>query len=131
MHPTMNPYQVHSVATAGPAQLVLLLFDRAIVAIARAEHAAGSDGHAPALETVNHELQRAQDILTELRVALDHEQGGDIARNLDALYEFCLDRLVTANITKDVSGLGPVSRTIQGIRDAWDEACCMVPVGAA
>lgn len=131
MHPAMNPYQTQSVATAGPAQLVLMLFDRAIVAIARASHAAGEDGRPPTIETVNHELQRAQDILTELRVALDHEQGGEIAANLDALYDFCIDRLVGANISKDLTGLGPVTRTIQGLRDAWDEACCKIPVGAA
>ncbi|MBW3657891.1 MAG: flagellar export chaperone FliS [Actinobacteria bacterium] len=131
MHPAMNPYQTQSVATAGPAQLVLMLFDRALVAVARASQAAGTDGRPPALETVNHELQRAQDILTELRVALDHEQGGDIAANLDALYDFCIDRLLRANISKDVSGLAPVTGTLQGLRDAWDEACCKVPVGVA
>jgi flagellar protein FliS len=131
MHPAMNPYQLQSVTTASPAQLVLMLFDRALVAVARATQAAGSDGRVPALETVNHELQRAQDIVTELQVALDHEQGGQLAGNLHALYDFCLDRLTEANITKDVSGLAPVSGTLQGLRDAWDEACCTAPVGVA
>jgi flagellar protein FliS len=130
MHPAMNPYQTQSVATASPAQLVLMLFDRAIVAIARSEQAAGDADRSPAVETMNHELQRAQDIVTELRVALDHEHGGELAANLDALYDFCLDRLLDANIRKDPSGLPPVSRTLQGLRDAWDEACCRLPVGA-
>lgn len=125
-----NPYQTQAVTTAGPAQLVLMLFDRTLVAIARATQAAEPNG-TPSLEIVNTELQRAQDILTELQVALDREQGGEIAANLDALYDFCIDRLVTANISKDVSGLGPVTNVIQSLRDAWDESCCRVPVGAA
>jgi flagellar protein FliS len=131
MHPATNPYQMQSVTTAGPAQLVLMLFDRALVAIARARHSSGADDRAPVLETVNHELQRAQDIVSELQVALDREQGGEIAANLHALYDFCLDRLVDANISKDVAGLEPVERTLQGLRDAWDEACCGVPAGVA
>jgi flagellar protein FliS len=131
MHPATNPYQTQSVTTAGPAQLVLMLFDRALVGIARAQQASGGEGRPRVLETVNHELQRAQDIVTELQIALDREQGGQIAANLHALYDFCLDRLVDANITKDVSGLEPVARTLQDLRDAWDEACCSVPVGAA
>jgi flagellar protein FliS len=130
MHPAINPYQTQSVTTASPAQLVLMLYDRAIVAVARAKHAAGDEGRPAALETVNAELQRAQDIVTELQVALDHEQGGQLAGNLHALYDFCLDRLLTANVSKELSGLAAVSNTLQGLRDAWEQACCAVPAGA-
>lgn len=131
MHPATNPYQTEAAATAGPAQLVLMLFDRAIVAVARAKRAGDGAGGPAALQTINAELQRAQDILTELQMALDHDRGGSIAANLDALYEFCLDRLVTANVSKDLSGLPAVSETLLGLREAWDDACCGVPVGAA
>lgn len=128
MHPAANPYQEHSVSTATPAQLVLMLFDRALVATARARKA-DADGGPASVETVNHELQRAQDILTELRFALDHERGGETARNLDVLYEFCLDRLVQANFRKNLSHLDAVDMTLRGIREAWDQACVQqVPV---
>lgn len=122
MHPAANPYQAHSVSTASPAQLVLMLFDRALLATARARQA-HADGGPGALETINHELQRAQDILTELRFALDHERGGQTAANLEALYEFCIDRLTEANLRKELSRLDAVESTLRGIRDAWDEAC--------
>lgn len=132
MHPATDPYQAQSVSTASPAQLVLMLYDRALVAMARAAQACAPDGGAPAIETVNAELQRAQDIVTELQVALDHEQGGDIATHLHLLYDFCLDRLIQANIRKDTTGLEAVRRTLEGLRDAWDEACCSpVPAGVA
>lgn len=131
MHPAANPYQAQSVSTANPAQLVLMLYDRALVAVARACHAGQAPARPGALETINVELQRAQDIVSELQVALDHRQGGQIASNLHLLYDFCLDRLLEANMAKDVSGLESVQRTLQGLRDAWDEACCSVPVGAA
>lgn len=126
MHPATNPYQTQSVATATPAQLVTMLYDRALVATGRVRQ---QDRDQPGgVEAMNHELQRAQDILTELQLALDHEQGGAIAANLHALYEFCLERLVEANLHKDLSLLDAVDTTLRGLRDAWDDACVQVPV---
>ena len=122
MHPAANPYQEHSVTTATPAQLVLMLFDRALLATARARRAS-TEGGSGAVETVNRELQRAQDILTELRVALDHDRGGDVAGNLAALYDYCTDELLQANFRKDLSRLDPVDHAIRGLRDAWEQAC--------
>lgn len=118
--PQHNPYQAQAAQTAGPAQLVLMLYDRALVGLMRARQATGADGN----EIVNHELGRAQEILIELRVTLDHEQGGEIARNLDLLYDFCVDRLIQANITKNLDVLDEVQPVIQELRDTWDEACC-------
>jgi flagellar secretion chaperone FliS len=124
---TSNPYQQQAAETASPAKLVLMLYDGVVAAIERVRYAAPRGE----TETVNRELQRAQDILTELTVTLDREQGGAVAANLAALYDFCMDRLITANIRKDVGLLDEVEPVIRGLRDAWDQACCRVPVGAA
>src|SRR3712207_6604224 len=121
-----NPYRTNAVETAGPAQLVLMMYDRALVGILKARQATGPG----ALETVNHELVRAQDILTELLLTLDHEQGGDIAANLHSLYAFCIDRLIEANLRKDMEILDDVERVLRPIRDSWAEACCGVSAGA-
>lgn len=127
MHPATNPYQTQSVATATPAQLVTMLYDRALVALGRVRQ---QDRNQPgAIETINTELQRAQDIVTELQLALDHEQGDPIASSLHALYDFCLERLLEANLRKEVGQLDAVESTIRGLREAWDEACVQVPVG--
>lgn len=124
---THNPYQEQSVATAGPAQLVLMLYDRALTAIVRVQ--AVKDPRQPeSITVVNHELQRAQDILMELRATLDHERGGHVAGSLDRLYDFCMDRLIMANVSKDLSDLDPVFKILRELRDAWETACCRVAV---
>ena len=130
----MDPAQAYgqtylrgAVETASPAQLVLALYDRALVAL----HRAGSslaEGGVGAIEPAHRELVRAQDIVVELRSALDHEQGGDIAASLDALYAFCLDRLIVANVSKDPSGLGDVGQVLGSLRETWAEAVCGTPV---
>lgn len=123
MNDTKQPYATDAVATAGPAQLVLMLYDGALAAIGRARQAALASERIGAHEAVNRELQRAQDIVTELQVTLDHELGGPIAANLWSLYDFCLDRLVTANVSKDLSDLPPVERVLGELREGWATAC--------
>jgi flagellar secretion chaperone FliS len=114
-----NPYQGSAVATATPAQLILMLFDGALTAIGRVRRA-GSIGD---VTTVNRELQRVQDIVAELEVSLDLERGHPIAGNLARLYEFCQHRLLDANLRKDLSLLDEVETVIQELRDGWDRVC--------
>lgn len=119
MYGSLDTYQSQAVMTADPARLVLMLYDRVLVALTRAEQAQPLGDR----ETVHHELVRAQDILTELASALDHDAGDPIAAHLASLYDFCLDRLLRANVQQDVSLLDAVRSTIAGIRDSWDQAC--------
>ena len=123
---TAQAYVTDSIGTAGPAQLVLALYDGALGAIERARTILVLGAHAghSGIEAVHAQLVKAQRIVTELRVTLDHEHGGDIARNLDALYEFCLRTLVDANLTKDSSRLTPASDVLRSLRDTWAQACC-------
>jgi flagellar protein FliS len=110
---TRDHYQTSAVETASPAQLVLMLYDGALAAIVRARLSAGA-------EAVNRELLKAQDIVSELLVTLDHGRGGALAANLASLYGFCLDRLVAANLRKDLSLLDDVEPVLRGLRDAWE-----------
>ena len=121
---TRNHYQAQAVETAGPAQLVLMMYDGALAAITKAEQAAD-------LETVNRALIKAQDIVTELQVTLDRERGGAIAASLSSLYTFCLERLIDANLRKDTSLLGDVRGILADLRSAWAEACCATPVASS
>lgn len=123
---TAQAYVTDSIATAGPAQLVLALYDGALVAIQRAVALMGPTGTTPSssIEAVHTQLVKAQRIVSELRVTLDHERGGSIATNLDSLYGFCLRMLVEANLSKDPHKLAPVLEVLRGLREAWAASCC-------
>jgi flagellar secretion chaperone FliS len=132
MMTTRNAYLEQSIQTASPARLVLALYDGAIGAVERAAEALAPSGAHTALhleaassnEIAHRQLVKAQNILTELRYSLDHDRGGAIAANLDALYSWCLARLLDANVAKDPSGLPPVQKVLGDLRDAWFTACC-------
>ena len=112
-------YQRQSVETARPAQLVLMLYDRALRALVQVRHASlPSD-----TEVVNRELLRAQAIITELQLALDFESGAPIAGQLSQLYDYCLRRLIDANVRKDLALVDDVVPVIAGLREAWEQAC--------
>lgn len=123
-----NPYQQQAVATASPAQLVLMLYDGAIGAVLRAQQAHG-EGFA-GVPVVNEELQRAQAIVSELLFSLDRDKGGTVADSMASLYDFCLDRLIRANVSKDLTLVDPVVEVLRGLRDAWEMACCNTPAVA-
>ena len=113
-----DAYQTQAVGTAGPLQLVLMLYDRALAAIARSEWAL-KNSEAGAIEVAHTELTRAQDIVTELMLSLDHDKGGEISTSLNAIYEFCLERLTHANINKDPAALPFVTKSLTDLRAAW------------
>jgi flagellar secretion chaperone FliS len=120
-----NRYQTDAIATAGPAQLVLMLYDGALTAIMRSR-AALIEGGPIAVETSHRELQRCQDIIWELRMSLDRDRGGPIAASLGSLYDYCIEQLIATNITKDASKLDIVQEVVSELRSAWAEACCGV-----
>ena len=86
-------YQRAKVTTAPRGQLVVLLYEGAIKALtqALAEMEAGRY-----LEK-GQRLNKAIDIISELRNSLDLKVGGEIAMNLDRLYDFMIRHLTCLN----------------------------------
>jgi len=103
--------------TRDPHELVKLLFvgltDR--IAMARAALEKG-DREARAIA-----VTKAQKILFGLRDSLDFKAGGDLAVNLDSLYDYCLRRLTTAHAREDDEIFAEVMALMVSIREAWKE----------
>lgn len=66
-------------------------------------------------------LRKAQGIITELLSTLDHEAGGQIARDLARLYDFMLFHLTEANVKRSVRHVEDVQRVFATIADAFRE----------
>ena len=65
-------------------------------------------------------ISKAITIVEGLRLALDHEQG-EIAANLERLYDYMGRRLVEANLRNDPELLDEVGGLLKEIKLAWDE----------
>lgn len=123
-HP--NPYLTDKVMTASPAELIGMLYDAGVVAMQAGQAAIDGANVADA----HRHLVRAQDIVLELRCSLRLD-AGEIARNLNDLYQYVGHRLVTANLKKDARIVAECLGILTSLRDAWREACLgRTPVGA-
>jgi flagellar protein FliS len=107
-----------SVDFADPHQLVTLLFDALLRTIGSAKLAMQA-GDIPAKCT---HIGNAIRILEEgLKAPLDLEKGGEIASNLNALYEYCVNRLLMANVRNEIAALDEVSKLMEPVVSGWKQ----------
>lgn len=66
-------------------------------------------------------LGRAHGIVSELLASLNHDRGGAIATDLDRLYRYTLDTLVTANTRPDRVALGSAIQVLDTLGSGWRE----------
>lgn len=59
-------------------------------------------------------------IIDGLRVSLDKPAGGELAENLDRLYDYMMRRLLEANVRNEAAGLDEVAGLLRQIKSAWD-----------
>jgi len=104
-----------AVTDAEPHHLIELLLDGALSRIAAAKGHMQRGEVAPKGECIG----KAITIVDGLRAALDHNKGGEIARNLGDLYNYMEYRLLEANLCNDPAKLDEVVGLLGEIRDAW------------
>jgi flagellar protein FliS len=73
------------------------------------------------IEITGKAIVKTQEIITELMVSLDFEQGGDIAKNLFSLYTWFNKELLEANIAQDIKRILVVRNMLNELRSAWAE----------
>ena len=105
-----------SVESADPHRLIQMLMEGALEKIAKSKQFMMVK-NTP--EKGRH-VSWAISIIDGLRLSLDKEKGGDIAQNLDALYEYMTRRLVLANAQNDSSILDEVTSLLLEVKSGWD-----------
>lgn len=103
------------VETASPHRLILLLLDGALDKL-RASRAALARGNIAAKGS---NITWAMSIIDGLRASLNHERGGQLAANLDALYDYMTRTLLAANLHNDDGKLAEVEKLLGEIRAGW------------
>jgi len=115
-------YRSNSILTASPGQLVLMLFDGALKALAIARTACDDpSGNPRRFEIIHAQLTKAQKIIAELQGTLNLEAGGEFARTMHRLYDYYDRRLIEANMKKQSAPIAEVERLLGEVRNAWFE----------
>lgn len=104
------------VLSASPEHLITLLFNGARTAMLQARLHMEQGNIAGRGQS----LSKAIDIVDSgLKMAVDTEKGGELARNLVATYDLILHNLMLANLRNDAEKLALAERLLTDIADAW------------
>jgi flagellar secretion chaperone FliS len=117
-------YKTTSVQTAGQGRLIVMLFEGAI----RFMNQFNDDVKERRIESAHNNSIKAQRIMTELILALDHSKGGEISRAIEAAYDDIRRRMTVSNIRKDVETSNGVIRDLEQFRETWIEVFKKVDV---
>jgi len=104
-----------SVHTASAHQLIVMLYEGALKALATAKGAFERDD----IELRTKQINKATDILIGLRGMLDHDADAEIAGNLDALYDYMVRTLMRANRESEGEKIQEVMNLILEIKAGW------------
>jgi flagellar secretion chaperone FliS len=104
-----------SVANADPHGMVQMLMDAAAerMVTARSCIERGETARKASL------LHSCVTLIAELRGSLNMAEGGPLAQNLSALYEYMTRQLLMANVESDVQKISEVLGLLNEIRGAW------------
>jgi len=126
-------YRETRIKTASPGQLVVMLYDEAIKQSDAAIALLGPESkpRPEDIERINVALGKAQDVVTELMASLDFDAGGELARDLFALYVWFGREMLEANIRKEVGRVSAVRTMLAELREAWADAASKAQGGSS
>lgn len=106
------------VMSASPHQLIVMLFDGALLAL-RAARLHMQNGNIP---EKGRSISKALDIVNlGLKASLDSDRGGEIAQNLSQLYDYIGRLLLQSNLNNDLDKLDTASSLLNDLASAWRE----------
>ena len=114
-------YRSATEATVSKQRIVQMLLDGAVLAIQRSIDGFDIEEFGLRQQTIHNQITKAAAIVSQLRVALDLEAGGDFSKKLFGLYGYIGDHLIQGNLRKDPEPLKEAQRHLKVIQEAWRE----------
>jgi flagellar protein FliS len=106
------------VENASPHMLIQMLFDGLFQCLNAARGAMQREE----VEEKGRQLNKAVRILQEgLMAGLDLQRGGELAQNLDMLYDYAVRELTMANLHNDASKVEAVIAVLMPVAQGWKE----------
>lgn len=101
---------------ASPHRLIQMLMEGGLTRIAQARGAMERQQTALKGELIG----KAIGIIGGLREGLDLQRGGELASNLDSLYQYMVSRLLEANMKNEAAPLDEVAGLLRNVKSGWD-----------
>ena len=117
---SLSQYRQSQIAATAPEKTVLMLYDGAIRFLKNAIREIDENNDIVAKANL---IEKTLKILEYLQSCLDSDKGGEIAINLNKLYDYMSVRLTEANLKNDTAKMEEVLNLIRTIREGWNGIC--------
>ena len=108
---------IEEISEAFPSRLIVILYDEAINGLVAAMDAISRGD----IEARFNATTRTVEIISELYVSLDMENGGEIAESLAAFYGHIIAQMPILNFSNDVMIADQMIALLRPIRESWNE----------
>jgi flagellar protein FliS len=113
-------YRNNQITSSTPQETVLLLYDGVINFLKSAAQELKENKD---ISRKVKFIEKAIHIIDYLQLSLDMEKGGEIAKNLDRLYEYMVIRLTEANLKNDGDKIDEIVKLLLNLREGWAGIC--------
>ena len=116
-----NPYVQYKqtqITTANRGQILIMLYEAAIRYVKKASLSIDNKD----LAGKGVAIGKTHDIINELLNTLDFEAGGQIARDLERLYNFMTEQLIKSNMENSKDPLLSVEKNLITLLEGWKGA---------
>ncbi len=110
-------YRRTDVLSSDPLKLVRMCYEGAIDSLKLSRDAYIARDY----EAKGKALAKTLDIIHELNASLDMKKGGDVAKNLRALYLYMAQALTEADLKRDLKVFDEVLQMLGELKSAWQE----------
>ena len=105
-----------TIAVASPHKVIQMMFSGALERLAQGRYAIEQNN----LDLKGVSLGKAIGIVAGLNSSLNMDTEGEIAANLNALYDFMLQKISQANMNNDINAIDEAASVLRIIKEAWD-----------
>lgn len=119
-----NQYRTNSVNTS-PLQLVVMCYDGMLRFLGKTRAAIEKKDIETKVKFVNKTIA----IIDELQNSLDFMRGGDVAKNLDRIYDYFNRELMKVSMHNDLDALSHVENLVRDLRASWHKIASEAPQG--
>ncbi|AEH23707.1 flagellar protein FliS [Thermodesulfobacterium geofontis OPF15] len=118
----LQSYLENQVKNAHPLDHVIMLYNKAISCLKIAKKAIEEGLKNPEnVKKKAENLGKATEIIAYLQGSLNIEKGGEIAKNLNLIYDILISELVKANLEDNIEIITKSIETLETLKKAWED----------
>jgi flagellar protein FliS len=118
----LQSYLENQVKNAHPLDQVIMLYNKAISCLKIAKKAIEEGLKNPEnVKKKAENLGKATEIIAYLQGSLNMEKGGEIAKNLNLIYDILISELVKANLEDNIEIITKSIESLENLKKAWED----------